>query len=591
MKFWEKNKASAHVPLPYYTRRIGIAAVLVCWCIGSSGHDLMPPDPSFRQPKHGETMNKDGKALTDLDVTASVGANVLSRASQNRPDDSDQPQIKVWYVLPSDGIDDGLDTNGAISRSVSVGLNWLRLQTGGRTFRVDTYNGDLDIGFFRMPKTDAQIAAGVLGEIQAAMDAAGLTQANHLDLVYYGGTSSFACASAFYPRNSPGTVGALYLKGAVPGYMPCSANQLAATGTAPAGYWEFSWVHEMLHLLGLVAPCAPHHTDGHVSDTPIDLMYAGAQPWQPSTLDVNHDDYFEHGHAGCTDLAQSAYLDGSPRPSISLDINQHGLSGSWYQPTTAGQGLEIEVYPDMNGTGEGYIFGSWFTFDYQTHSQRWYTFAGSALAGQSQSAVTIYQNTGGNFDAAPVTKGVPVGTATLGFDACDSATFSYNFSDGSHRTGSIPLTRLTPSVTCSPNTTRTSNSDFSLSGNWYAPATSGQGLFVELNPTAQALFFAWYTYSPNGQASEASGQRWYTGQARYSPGTRQIRANLYETTGGAFDGPTPTPHTDAVGVADLTFSSCASARLSYTFTSGTNAGRSGNIDLVRVGPVPPACGA
>jgi len=588
MKSWEKTN-NAGSSLLHFSRRMAVAAVLACWCIEGGGHDLMPPDPSFRLPKHGETMTKDGKAVTDPDVAASVGANVLPRAVQNRPDDSDEPQIKVWYVLPSDGVDEGLDTSGAIARSVAVGLNWLRLQTGGRTFRVDTYNGDLDVGFFRVSKTDAQLATGVLGEIQAAMDAAGLTQANHLDLVYYGGSSTFACASAFYPPDSAGSVGALYLKGVVPGYMPCSANQLAATGTSPPGYWEYSWVHEMMHLLGLVASCAPHYTDGHVSDTPIDLMYAGTQPWQPSTLDVNHDDYFDHARPGCADLAQSAYLDNSPRAALALEINQHGLSGSWYEPATSGQGIEIEVYPDLNGPGAGYIFGSWFTFDDVTHSQRWYTFAGSAPAGQSQASLTVYRNTGGNFDAAPVTNGVPVGTATLGFESCDTATFSYDVSDGTHRTGAIPLTRLTPNVTCSLGTTRTTNSDFSLSGNWYAPATSGQGLFMELNPTAQALFFAWYTYSPNGQASGASGQRWYTGQARYSPGTRQIHANLYETTGGAFDSPIPAPHADAVGFADLTFSSCASARLTYTFTSGTNAGRSGTVDLVRVGPDPPAC--
>ena len=554
----------------------------------------MPPDPLFRQPKQGETMTKDGKALDRLDVAAAVGTKALSRASGNRPDDSAEPQIKVWYVLPGDGLDEALDTNGAIANSVSVGLNWLRLQTGGRTLRVDTYNGDLDVGFFRMSKTDAQIAATgayVREEIEAAMDAAGLTQANHVNLVYYGGSSSYSCASAAYqPVTLTGTVGALFLKGAIPGYEPCGANSLAATGTAPPGYWEYSWVHEMMHVLGFVATCAPHHTpDGHVSDTPIDLMYGGPEPWLPSTLDVNHDDYFDHGRADCGDLARSPYLESAPRASVSLDVNQHGLSGSWYEPATSGQGIEIEVYPDMNGPGNGYLFASWFTYDYLTNSQRWYTLGGSATGGQSQASLTIYQNVGGNFDAGPVTAGVPVGTASLAFDACDAATLTYRFSDGSQRTGSIPLTRLTPNVTCSVDGTRTTNPDFSLSGNWYEPSSSGQGLFVELNPMAPTLFFAWYTYSPNGQSAGAPGQRWYTGQASYSPGARQIRAKLYETNGGAFDATAPTPHSDPVGFADLAFTTCGSARLTYTFTAGTNAGRSGSVDLARVGPVPRGC--
>ena len=80
-------------------------------------------------------MTNDGNALNQFDVASAVGTKALSRATQNRPDDSEQPQIKVWYVLPSDGLDEALDTNGDISHSVSVGLNWLRLQTGGRAFR------------------------------------------------------------------------------------------------------------------------------------------------------------------------------------------------------------------------------------------------------------------------------------------------------------------------------------------------------------------------------------------------------------------------------------------------------------------------
>ena len=594
MEFREKTAESACVGLLQYGRLMAFLAILSCWCSESGAHRLMPPDPLFSQPKRGEIMTKDGKRLNELDVAATVGTKALSRAASNRLDDSEQPQIKVWYVLPSDGLDEALDTSGAVANSVSVGLNWLRLQTGGRTFRVDTYNGDLDVGFFRMSKTDAQIAAAgafVREEIEAAMDAAGLTQANHLNLVYYGGTSTYACASAAYPPVTlAGTVGALFLKGAIPGYPPCSAIPLAATGTAPPGYWEFSWVHEMMHVLSLVGLCAPHHTlDGHVSDTPVDLMYGGPEPWLPSTLDVNRDDYFDHGRADCADLARSAYLDSAPRQSASIDVNQHGLSGSWFEQATAGQGIELEVYPDMHGPGNGYLFASWFTYDHLTNAQRWYTLGGPAPGGQPQSPLTIYRNVGGNFDAGPVTTGVPVGTATLAFDTCETATLTYEFSDESHRTGSIPLTRLTRNVTCSVDGTRTTNADFSLSGNWYEPASSGQGLFVELNPMTPALFFAWYTYAPAGQAAGAAGQRWYTGQASYSPGARQIRTNLYETNGGSFNAPTPIPHSDAVGFADLMFLTCGAARLSYTFTAGTNAGRSGSIDLARVGPVPRSC--
>ena len=212
------------------------------------------------------------------------------------------------------------------------------------------------------------------------------------------------------------------------------------------------------------------------------------------------------------------------------------------------------------------------------------------VSGQATATLTIYQNAGGAFNAPPVTTAVAVGTATISFDSCTSGTLAYAFSDGSGRSGSIPLTRLTQNMTCQVTTARPTNADFAYSGNWYAPATSGQGVTVELNPASSALFFAWYTYAPNGVGGGASGQRWYTGLASYATGARTITVQLRETSGGAFDTPTvPSPATVVVGTGTLTFQSCTSATLSYTFTAGSNGGQAGTLALTRVGPVPPGC--
>ena len=96
-------------------------------------------------------------------------------------------------------------------------------------------------------------------------------------------------------------------------------------------------------------------------------------------------------------------------------------------------------------------------------------------SGQPTASLTIYRNVAGNFSAPPVTDGVPEGTATLRFASCTAGELSYNFSDGSGRSGSIPLTRLTANATCSKTSARPTNADTALSGNWYNAATSGQG--------------------------------------------------------------------------------------------------------------------
>jgi len=283
----------------------------------------------------------------------------------------------------------------------------------------------------------------------------------------------------------------------------------------------------------------------------------------------------------------------APPPVTAPDLNQHGLTGSYYEPANSGQGLEIEVYPNP-ASGTGSTFVSWFTYDTViggAERQRWYTAQGQVVTGQPIASLTIYQNTGGSFNAPPVTNALAVGTATMSFSTCTSGELAYNFTDGTGRTGNMPLTRLTQNVTCSTTTPYPTNADFALSGNWYGgAATSGQGFTAEVNPNSGAFFAAWYTYMPNGTATGAAGQRWYTAQGAFTPGMRSIPVTIYETTGGVFDTATPPGQkTVAVGTGIMTFQNCLAATFSYNFTGGTSTGLSGNINLSRVGPVPPGC--
>jgi len=275
------------------------------------------------------------------------------------------------------------------------------------------------------------------------------------------------------------------------------------------------------------------------------------------------------------------------------DINEHGLTGSWYEPTTNGQGVEIEIYPNVAGPSTAAVQVSWFTYDAVVgvpEHQRWYTLGGNVAGGDATATLAIYQNVGGNFNAAPITNATQVGSATLRFADCDHGTLDYAFNDSSGRSGSIELTRLAKNVTCGANGTGAANADFAFSGNWYDPETSGQGITVEINPLSPVAFFAWYTYALTGAAAGASGQRWFTGQSSYAAGARTLGMTLYETTGGRFDTPTtPPPTTRVVGTATLDFQSCSAATLDYMFTSGSSVGAANKIALRRVGPVPPGC--
>jgi hypothetical protein len=243
-------------------------------------------------------------------LSAGATSAVLPRVTTDRPDDSAAPQIHVIYALPSDGVDRVLDEQGTLNDSVASWNTWLATQTGGLDLRLDTSNGMLDTTFVRLPESDAQIEARgafVRDELEKQLHTLGFNQPQKIYAVYYDGRSSFACGGGAWPPVLAGNVAALYLHGLYSGPVPCDTNRWGSVG-GPR-YLEFAMIHELLHTLGFVPTCAPHHTSaGHVSDSPADLMYAGSAPWTPSTLDVGHDDYYDAKHTACLDLSASVYL-------------------------------------------------------------------------------------------------------------------------------------------------------------------------------------------------------------------------------------------------------------------------------------------
>ena len=275
---------------------------------------------------------------------------------------------------------------------------------------------------------------------------------------------------------------------------------------------------------------------------------------------------------------------------VVFNLNQHGLTGSWYDANTAGQGFVIETYPDLKGTGQGYLAAGWYTFDVSgAGGQRWYTVQGDAISGAANVPLKIYAATGGNFNAPPAITASQVGTATLSFSDCTHASLSFNFNDG--RSGTIALTRIDSNVTCTSAGDSGTASNYLLSGAWYDKTTSGQGFVLDVNPKNTLFAASWYTYAPNGSSiGGGASERWYTIQDNaFAPGTvSKGGLNIYETTGGVFNsgkvsaGP-------PVGTATVTFVSCSVLNLSYNFTGGTNAGKSGSIALTRVVAAPAGC--
>src|SRR5207342_184819 len=114
------------------------------------------------------------------------------------------------------------------------------------------------------------------------------------------------------------------------------------------------------------------------------VAYAGVDQLTFGALPIDGvNALFRNGSMGpnvaTTFSGASASVRSSPPPTTGPDLDQHGLTGSWYQAATSGQGFEVEIYPDLTAPGTGLAQVSWFTFDTTVGGadhQRWYTLSG-----------------------------------------------------------------------------------------------------------------------------------------------------------------------------------------------------------------------
>lgn len=95
-----------------------------------------------------------------------------------------------------------------------------------------------------------------------------------------------------------------------------------------------------------------------------------------------------------------------------------------------------------------------------------------------------------------------------------------------------------------------------LTGNWYNPETSGQGLMLEVFPENEKIFVVWFTYEPAG-----GRQLWLTGTGDYQGAEAQF--DLLRRAGGRFDRPGE-PEAQTWGAGALRFESCDKAVFRYT---------------------------
>jgi hypothetical protein len=108
-------------------------------------------------------------------------------------------------------------------------------------------------------------------------------------------------------------------------------------------------------------------------------------------------------------------------PAGGFDARQ---SGSWFDPATAGQGMQFEIIPRGGGFA-GLVIGAWFTFDPSNKAdddahEHWFTLQGDlANASGGKVELPILRTVGGSLDGTPTGNTLEVGHATLTMLGCD----------------------------------------------------------------------------------------------------------------------------------------------------------------------------
>lgn len=236
-----------------------------------------------------------------------------ARATTDRPDDFPGPQIQVVYAVASDGEDFELDTSGKILEMVGNMQNFLAERIG-KAFRIDTFDGLPDITFVRfsewnedelidvdVPHARLERTIPVVNpeRLRLALDEELDTDAEKLYAVIYtfDWGLDYITGSANYDAQLAGT----YISSAELGRFDAFLQRA----------YEVTTIHEIFHLFGAVASCAPNNGRGaHVVDHDLDIMSNSPVPqWEWTYIDFGRDDYYGHGRSDCVDISTSPYFE------------------------------------------------------------------------------------------------------------------------------------------------------------------------------------------------------------------------------------------------------------------------------------------
>jgi hypothetical protein len=145
---------------------------------------------------------------------------------------------------------------------------------------------------------------------------------------------------------------------------------------------------------------------------------------------------FNGADADYVNAAAGAIERNNAATGSSATLNMQGITGTWHNPATPGQGFLLEVVPSLSSLVLG-----WFTWSNTAGDHLWLSGIGPITG--NNAAVELIRSSNGRFnDPAPVIDS-PAGTATFRFTSCSAGSVTFSRTD-TGESGTIPIQRLTP---------------------------------------------------------------------------------------------------------------------------------------------------
>ncbi|MBN8888283.1 MAG: hypothetical protein J0I77_21400 [Rudaea sp.] len=311
---------------------------------------------------------------------------------------------------------------------------------------------------------------------------------------------------------------------------------------------------------------------------PVDQNWNPSLPWVslPFSLLLDGKGYL---YAGGSGIAKISTKDGVADPNWRPQM----LGQLSFQDSRQGRSLPQIYSLALDGSGNLYAGGM---FSIVLHTVE--TPTSYYISDQHPRPYLVKMSTTGAAEIDPAWNPTPNEVVNAIVTAADGRLYvggAFSQIGGQSRQGVASLPSMPASATGIPDHLN----QFGWTGAWYNPATSGQGMLLQIipgpTPSDTGTFFgAWFTYDQFG-----GGQRWYTFQGPVDNTSKAVGMPVY--AGASAEGSTIT--TVNVGDALVSFSDCTHASVAYsiydpmsTFSSGFGRGNyleGGFFPLVRLG--------